>query len=42
LTYSEFGDPEITTKVQQYEMAYRMQTAVPEIMDLSKEPDSIV
>lgn len=42
LAYAEFGDPEITTKVQQYEMAYRMQTAVPEIMDLSKEPDSIV
>lgn len=42
ITYKEFGDPEIATKVQQYEMAYRMQTAVPEIMDLSKEPDSIV
>lgn len=42
MAYKEFGDPEITTKVQQYEMAYRMQTAVPEIMDLSKEPDSIV
>lgn len=38
----EFGDPEITTKVQQYEMAYRMQTAMPEIMDVSKEPDSII
>ncbi|MBX3253359.1 MAG: DUF1501 domain-containing protein [Chitinophagaceae bacterium] len=42
ITYKEFGDPEITTKVQQYEMAYRMQTAVPDIMDLSKEPDSII
>jgi hypothetical protein len=42
LSYEEFGDPEIKTKVQQYEMAYRMQTAVPEVMDLSKEPDSIV
>ncbi len=42
ITYREFGDPEIATKVQQYEMAYRMQTAVPEIMDLSKEPDSII
>lgn len=42
ITYKEFGDPEITTKVQQYEMAYRMQTAVPEIMDVSKEPDSII
>ncbi len=38
----EFHDPEINTKIQQYEMAYRMQTAVPEIMDVSKEPDDIV
>ncbi|HVM89800.1 MAG TPA: DUF1501 domain-containing protein [Puia sp.] len=37
--YQEFGDPEITTKIQQYEMAYRMQTIVPEIMDVSKEPE---
>ncbi len=40
--YQEFGDPEIQTKVQQYEMAYRMQTSVPEITDLSKEPDHII
>lgn len=42
LSYEEFGDPEINTKVQQYEMAYRMQTAVPEVTDLSKEPDDII
>lgn len=42
MSYKEFGDPEINTKVQQYEMAYRMQTAVPETMDLSKESDDIV
>ncbi|GMQ28344.1 DUF1501 domain-containing protein [Algoriphagus confluentis] len=42
LSYREFNDPQITTKVQQYEMAFRMQTAVPEITDVSKEPDSIV
>jgi hypothetical protein len=42
LSYEQFGDPEISTKIQQYEMAYRMQTAVPEIMDLSKEPDDII
>jgi len=42
LNYQEFGDPEIQTRVQQYEMAYRMQTAVPELTDLTKEPDSIV
>ena len=40
--YDEAGDPEIKAKVQQYEMAYRMQTAVPEVTDLSKEPESIV
>lgn len=40
--YEEFGDPEIQTKVQQYEMAYRMQTSVPEITDLTKEPDHII
>lgn len=40
--FEEFGDPEIQTKVQQYEMAYRMQTSVPEISDLSKEPDHII
>lgn len=42
LSYQEFNDPQITTKVQQYEMAFRMQTAVPEITDVSKEPDSVV
>jgi hypothetical protein len=41
-TFKESGDPEINAKVQQYEMAYRMQTAVPEITDLSKEPEDIV
>jgi hypothetical protein len=42
MTFEEFGDPEIQTKIQQYEMAYRMQSSVPELTDLSKEPDSIV
>src|SRR3569833_2871372 len=42
ISAKEFHDPEITTKVQQYEMAYRMQTAVPDIMDVSKESDDIV
>lgn len=41
-SYKEFGDPEITAKIQQYEMAYRMQTAVPDITDVTKEPESIV
>jgi hypothetical protein len=34
----EFGDPEILSRVAQYEMAYRMQTSVPELTDLSTEP----
>ncbi len=42
ISYKEFGDPEIQTRVQQYEMAYRMQMAMPELTDLSKEPDNIV
>ncbi len=32
------GDPEIVTRISQYEMAYRMQTSVPELMDISREP----
>ncbi len=40
--FENFGDPEIQAKVQQYEMAYRMQTAVPELTDLSKEPEHII
>ena len=35
------GDSEINTRIAQYEMAYKMQTSVPELMDLSKEPDYI-
>jgi hypothetical protein len=34
----EFGDPEIATRISQYEMAFRMQSSVPELTDLSKEP----
>ena len=35
-----FGDPEIASRIEQYEMAYRMQTSVPELTDLKKEPAS--
>jgi hypothetical protein len=35
-----FGDPEINTRISQYEMAYRMQTSVPELTDISKESES--
>ena len=41
MNLSEFGDPEIATRIAQYEMAYRMQTSVPELTDLSKEPNSM-
>lgn len=34
------GDPEIEARISQYEMAYRMQASVPELMDLSREPAS--
>ncbi len=40
LHLDEYGDPEITTRISQYEMAYRMQTSVPETMDVSDEPES--
>lgn len=41
LQYQDLGDPEINARVAQYEMAYRMQTSVPEVMDVSNEPASI-
>ncbi|MEM9159338.1 MAG: DUF1501 domain-containing protein [Verrucomicrobiota bacterium] len=39
--YHEFGDPETHARIAQYEMAFRMQTSVPELTDLSDEPDYI-
>jgi hypothetical protein len=42
LGFEEFGDPEIQTRIQQYEMAYRMQTSVPEISDVSRETDHTI
>ena len=39
--FDKEGDPEILARMSQYEMAYRMQTSVPEIMDVSGEPDYI-
>jgi hypothetical protein len=41
LAYQEFGDPEIATRIAQYEMAFRMQASVPELTDLSKEPEHV-
>jgi hypothetical protein len=42
MAHEEFGDPEIQARVRQYEMAYRMQTSVPELTDLKREPDSVI
>jgi uncharacterized protein (DUF1501 family) len=39
MKHDAYGDPEIETRITQYEMAYRMQTSVPDLMDLSKEPE---
>lgn len=39
-TYAAYQDPEIVTRIEQYELAYRMQTSVPELTDLSDEPES--
>ena len=42
LAAAEVGDPEINTRIAQYEMAFRMQTSVPELTDLSDEPEQHV
>ncbi len=39
---AQFGDPETVTRIAQYELAYRMQMAVPEIMDIDKEKPEII
>ncbi len=39
IQYDSYGDPEINARIAQYEMAYRMQTSVPEVTDMSDEPD---
>ena len=40
MRHDETGDPEIATRIKQYEMAYRMQSSVPELTDISDEPES--
>jgi hypothetical protein len=42
LGYRTVRDPEILTRVAQYEMAFRMQSSVPDLMDMSKEPPSVL
>lgn len=39
--FAEIADPEVTARIEQYEMAYKLQTSVPELMDLSTEPDEV-
>jgi hypothetical protein len=40
--FARYHDPEITTRIAQYEMAFRMQTSVPELVDISHEPESVL
>jgi hypothetical protein len=40
LNYQQLGDPEIRTRISQYELAFRMQASVPELTDLASEPES--
>jgi hypothetical protein len=40
--HADTGDPEILTRVAQYELAYRMQSSVPELVDVSKEPEHVL
>ena len=41
-TYERFGDPETQTRISQYEMAFRMQTSVPDLVDLRDEPQHVL
>jgi hypothetical protein len=41
-TFDKYGDPDTLTRITQYEMAFRMQTSVPELTDLSKEPEKVL
>lgn len=40
--HAAFGDPEITARISQYEMAFRMQSSVPDLIDVSKEPKHVL
>ncbi len=42
MRFEELGDPEIVTRIAQYEMAYRMQASVPELTDISEEPEHVL
>lgn len=40
-TYKEYNDPEVLSRISQYEMAYKMQISVPEVMNINDEPEYI-
>ena len=40
--FDDFADPEIVSRIAQYEMAFRMQSSVPELVDISQEPQSVI
>jgi len=42
MKFEEAGDPEIQTRIAQYEMAYKMQTSVPDLTDFSDEPEHVL
>ena len=42
LQHEQIGDPETLTRIQQYELAFRMQVSVPEVMDISRESQAIL
>ncbi len=42
INFDKLGDPETQTRIQQYEMAFRMQASVPELTDLSDEPEHVI
>lgn len=41
-SHDRFGDPETLSRIEQYEMAFRMQSSVPDLVDLKSEPDSVL
>jgi hypothetical protein len=42
MTYSRLGDPEVQTRISQYEMAFRMQRSIPDLVDLSGESQDVL
>jgi hypothetical protein len=42
LSFNTLGDPDISAQISNYELAFRMQASVPELMDISKEPQSVL